>query len=43
MHGLNEELDRHQGKERKVRVWITCCGKCLAYSSTGARSMKKLI
>ena len=51
MHGLNEELVRHRGREGKTEYSL--CGdecenvsyilwKCSAYSSTRASFMKKL-
>ena len=50
-HGLNEELDRHRGREGKTECSL--CGnecenvshvlwECSAYSSTKASFMKKL-
>ena len=51
MHGLNEELGRHKGREGKTKCSL--CGdecenvshvlwKCLAYSSTRACFIMKL-
>ena len=51
MHGLNEELSRHRGREGKTKcsLWRDKCEnvshvlcECSAYSSTRACFIKKL-